>query len=568
MRDASHGGHSYPLYARLDFPGTGLGPVYTNPQTGSYSVLLAQNTLVTVSAAAVDEGYQALAKDITPAANPTTLDFDLVVDGTAANCPTGYHRFETVEAFSSPALPTGWANQDLSGNGTIWSFDDPGLRGNLTGGTGGFAIFDSDHWNPLPSNTDAALVNPVRDISQMGSLGISFRSDFYRFIEPPEEVAQVEVSYDGSSTWTPIWSHSGTDDRGPKQISIDLTPSLAEQNTMQVRFRYFNANWDWWWQVDDVMITGCEQVPGGFLLGTIQDANNSNYLNGVNVSTPSLAWNTIATPEDPALPDGFYRIFSGQTGSTTLTVEPPYGYAGDSATINVANNGVHRQDFALKAPKLTYGPNGGLQVTVSPGRTATLPLTLTNTGGMSVDVDLFKVNTPYSAPIDGLFTEPHRHFSPKRLNELTAVLSYDQDFPQAPAVPDAGDPVTSWASGLAMPWGIGRNNQDTSLWLGNLTDILTPVTDYEYSKTGIASGATIDTAGSTSGWSADMAANPFAQTLWQVNVAGDGCIFEMDLVTMTGTGRKVCPAFGTSQTAGWPTTHWMTPSTPAHGMTG
>jgi hypothetical protein len=48
-------------------------------------------------------------------------------------------------------------------------------------------------------------------------------------------------------------------------------------------------------------------------------------------------------------------------------------------------------------------------------------------------------------------------------------------------------------------------------------------------------------------FAADMTYNPFTHKLWQVNVGGDNCIYEMDPATMVSTGNKICPAFGTSE---------------------
>ena len=44
-----------------------------------------------------------------------------------------------------------------------------------------------------------------------------------------------------------------------------------------------------------------------------------------------------------------------------------------------------------------------------------------------------------------------------------------------------------------------------------------------------------------------MTYNPFTRTLWQVNVGGDNCIYELDPATKIATGNKMCPAFGTSE---------------------
>ena len=46
---------------------------------------------------------------------------------------------------------------------------------------------------------------------------------------------------------------------------------------------------------------------------------------------------------------------------------------------------------------------------------------------------------------------------------------------------------------------------------------------------------------------ADFTYDWLNKTLWQVDVGGDDCIHELDPVTRTVTGSKICPAFGTSQ---------------------
>ena len=46
---------------------------------------------------------------------------------------------------------------------------------------------------------------------------------------------------------------------------------------------------------------------------------------------------------------------------------------------------------------------------------------------------------------------------------------------------------------------------------------------------------------------ADLAYNPFTNMLWQVNVGGDNCIYELDPAALAPTGNRICPAFGTSE---------------------
>jgi uncharacterized repeat protein (TIGR01451 family) len=44
-----------------------------------------------------------------------------------------------------------------------------------------------------------------------------------------------------------------------------------------------------------------------------------------------------------------------------------------------------------------------------------------------------------------------------------------------------------------------------------------------------------------------MTYNPLTGMLWQVNVGGDNCIYEMDPLAKVPTGNKICPAFPTSE---------------------
>ncbi len=147
-------------------------------------------------------------------------------------------------------LPTGWLVKDNTGFGG-WRFDDPAGRGNLTGGSGGFAIADSEN---ICDFMDAELVSSAYDLSGLSTAILEFKTDFYYggYIE----VADVDISIDGGSSWTNVWSQSGADFRGPATVQLDISAKAAGQGNVKVRFHYYNANCDWWWQVDDVRIYG------------------------------------------------------------------------------------------------------------------------------------------------------------------------------------------------------------------------------------------------------------------------------------------------------------------------
>ena len=85
------------------------------------------------------------------------------------------------------------------------------------------------------------------------------------------------------------------------------------------------------------------------------------------------------------------------------------------------------------------------------------------------------------------------------------------------------------------------------MWLGNLEIGGGDDHNHRFTTAGTNTGESIDTAPWVSLWAADMTYNPFTRMLWQVNVGGDNCIFEMDPVSLLSTGGKICPPFGTSE---------------------
>ncbi len=110
-------------------------------------------------------------------------------------------------------LPAGWSLIDNAGTGGSWRFDDPKPRGNRTGGTGSFAILDSDYAGFR--NVDAILRSPAMDFSGETTVILEFKYDFRWYMYGLNEVADVDDLNDGT-TWTNVWRRSGADDRGPE----------------------------------------------------------------------------------------------------------------------------------------------------------------------------------------------------------------------------------------------------------------------------------------------------------------------------------------------------------------
>ena len=155
------------------------------------------------------------------------------------------------EHFDAQSVPQSWRVVGTPG----WRFDNPGNRTNDTGGTGNFAIADSDHAGSV--NMDTQLRTPALDLSAYAQVRLSFKSRF-RAYSYSDEIADVDISTDGGATWTNVWRKT-TDQTGA--VTLDLSTQAAGKANVIIRFRYYNANYAWYWQIDDVKITGAASAP-------------------------------------------------------------------------------------------------------------------------------------------------------------------------------------------------------------------------------------------------------------------------------------------------------------------
>ena len=373
-------GHGWPLYARIDISGYPFGPVFTNPETGEYSVELVQETPFTFTVNAMTGVYTPAIREVSYSAATATENFALEVDIEICDAP-GYEGGEDGlrEGFDTEVLPDGWAVVDNIGNGQEWVFDDPADRGNLTGGTGGFAIVDSDFYGPEESQ-DTELVTPVIDLTTVDAPQIQFDMDYLDY-SVTAEISDVDLSIDGGTTWENVFRQEGTSLR-TAHIELDI-PQAANQANVQVRFHYYDATFSFWWEVDNVLVgtPECNPIPGGLIVGNVYDEVTGDALDGATVASvevPEDATLTGPTPEDPGLDDGFYTLFSTLTGAHDFTASKT-NYASATATVNVVDDGVVRQNFELGSGHLVVSPTE-LEVTVLLDETTSDTLTISNDG--------------------------------------------------------------------------------------------------------------------------------------------------------------------------------------------
>jgi len=277
----------------------------------------------------------------------------------------------------------------------------------------------------------------------------------------------------------------------------------AGATTLQARFHYFNADFDWWWQVDSVQIGSvptCEPMAGAFLMGYVSDANTGAPMLDAQVSAGmTLTVYTEATP-DPALADGFYMLFLPE-GVHTVQASFGGGYGPQEMTGSVSNTTPLWHDFALVAPST-------VTLTLERDERITVPLTITNAGALTLTVFVNGVNAPL--PMDdplGPFAPSMRRVSPKHLEDRTAEAVYAPPPPDVPQWPGGGKVLARWCEPLTMTMRIPH--APARFW-------------------------------------ADAVFQPFDGRLWQVAVGGEPCIVALDVATGQASER-ICPGVGMSQ---------------------
>jgi len=249
------------------------------------------------------------------------------------------------ESFES-GLPSGWSIQDNENSGAVWRFDDPKPRGNVTGGSGHFAIVDSDYEGHV--NMDTELRTPIINASGMSAVILEFKTDFDYYEGGNDEIADVDVSINGpSGPWTNVWRKTGADYLGPKTEIIDITSIAAGKSNVMVRFHYYNANYEWWWQIDDVYISGTETVE--FLNGPFEGpmtgwgvVDNAGSGAKWRFDDPELRGNQTGGSSNFAIADSDYE---GIVDMDTELLTPPMDLSAmDTVTLEFKTGFYHNTD--------------------------------------------------------------------------------------------------------------------------------------------------------------------------------------------------------------------------------
>ncbi|MFI1092642.1 carboxypeptidase regulatory-like domain-containing protein [Streptomyces sp. NPDC020917] len=398
VTDAS--GHGWPMRTEITVDGAPGAVAYSDPYTGRYSLSLPEGARYTLHATSADlPGYREsdVPLDLTAGTGTVRADVGMKIDGNTCTAP-GYAwsldgSLTDFDGWTGKDPQAGWTVTDAKGKGQTWGFDDPGNRGNRTGGSGNFAVVDSYRYG-IGNVQDTSLVSPQEDLSAADNPEIAFDTDYDAAWG---QTGSVDVSTDGGQTWTSVWKKTTVGFQGHVDIPI---PAAAGHADVRVRF-HFTGMWSLFWQLDNVFVGNhsCGPTAGGLMAGVVHDHNTGEPVDGATVAGDSGQFGiTAPTPADAGLSDGYYWLFSSHTGTTGFTVKDGK-YTPTNAEVDITADGIVRRDFQLRAGHLTVD-RSSIAVTEPMGRAKSQQVTFGNDGTAPVHVTLNESDGGFTA-MDG-----------------------------------------------------------------------------------------------------------------------------------------------------------------------
>lgn len=214
-----------------------------------------------------------------------------------SSAPTGANGTLVSENFSAGIPGTWTVVNGGSGGGTAatWTTANPGARAPGAPLVSPFAIVDSD-FAGTAATQDESLVTASFNASAYSTVSLSFSNQFRWYNLGQNETCDVDVTINGGGTWTNLLRMQGASDGYPtantKTVSV---PQAAGQAAVQLRFRYYQGSFEWWWAIDNISVTGqsscttasVKPVPDGlWVSGTPMKASGSG--------TTQVTWDVAA----------------------------------------------------------------------------------------------------------------------------------------------------------------------------------------------------------------------------------------------------------------------------------
>jgi hypothetical protein len=227
---------------------------------------------------------------------PSTLTI-VYGDAPAPRCPIWVEDFD-----SGVWPPAGWTVIDNTTTGLTWNTSSAFTRGNLVpGGAGECAAIDSDYYGLGPVE-DGELWSAPFDVPAAAST-IEWDQNYTWLLDN----ADVDISTDGGGSWTNLLAFTATT---TGHITVDLS-GYAGMTGVMIRFHYYNADYAWYWQVDNF---------GLYPSATAAARNAGSNPNSYTVSGAPIMGETMTASIDVASTGHTFGKLFGYSGPLTYTL--------------------------------------------------------------------------------------------------------------------------------------------------------------------------------------------------------------------------------------------------------
>jgi len=253
------------------------------------------------------------------------------------------------EADFATGLPQGWTIVDGGTSSDTWKPDN--RSGSYWDGT--FMIADSE--DVYGEDMDEQLITREIDCSYYLNVRLKFSHYFKWYWDGPAEVGDVDIRVNGGS-WQNVARYTGADHYG--QVELDLSGYADGQADVQIRWRYYNANWDYYWGIDNVQLVATEVPHPPIATGQTCSAQTGVakdiFLDASDDGSPGpVSYVVCSLANRGTLTDAF--------GHTIQTGELPYILPSHSNEITYISHGCYTgaDGFTFKADDGGTPPNAG-----------------------------------------------------------------------------------------------------------------------------------------------------------------------------------------------------------------
>jgi M6 family metalloprotease-like protein len=230
---------------------------------------------------------------------------------------------------ASTSLPGCWSNIDNQGSGQVWQFGTHGSG--LTGSTGNYAYLNSDAYGS--GNTqNADLITPTLNLVGYTNVTLNFKH-YYRHYDGSS--AKLYYSINNGANWTQIqsWTANSTNPATFNQVIA------AVANQAQVQFKWnYTGSWGYYWDIDDVSITGTAAAPITVNFGVIgSNGTLTATVNGQQITTGAQVQqgNNVVFTASPA---SQYRVKEWKLNNTVIVGNTSNSYTVNSVSSDVTVN--------------------------------------------------------------------------------------------------------------------------------------------------------------------------------------------------------------------------------------